>query len=42
MRTYRRTDMTKPIVAVRNFANAPKNDQVTEYMQKWAQSTITD
>jgi hypothetical protein len=32
----------KPIVAVSNFANAPKNDQISEYMRNWAQSTITD
>jgi len=36
------TDRHDKIVAVSNFANAPKNDQVSEYMRNWAQSTITD
>ena len=31
-RTDRQTDMTKLMVAVRNFANAPKKEKQSEFM----------
>jgi len=35
-RTNARTDMTKPTVAFRNFANAPKNEKSTFDFKRWA------
>jgi len=35
-RTNARTDVTKPTVAFRNFANAPKNEKNTFDFKKWA------
>jgi hypothetical protein len=35
-RTNARTDVTKPKVAFRNFANAPKNEKSVFDFKKWA------